>query len=339
MEPTPPPPLASPRILDLQLQKRMSSSSPKISRASVRLSLTPEEMVLSEADALFVECESYLTQGKSSLAVLPFAAINEWRTRRRDDHLVALCDALQPRIQASEKALRDILESTAQKKEMLRKVAKELQQQLCSCIEYNRAEICKSEPVVEQLRSVVDSVASESSCVKYMLQFNDEVARQKLSEEALRERQAISPWATGLSAVHSLKVDSSVLEDEDHKLLSGKLSSLRTMREETTSELALILEYKETCTQNMTGCSRSKEAVEQILRREIGEAQVPELEHSQFCKDCTNVFHKGESVMVDFEHMQTTSAESTTRLQKLVEIRERIIEIDGMVPGTSSEDS
>lgn len=305
--------------------------------------MTLEEIVLSEADALFIECESYLTQAKSSLAVLPFSAINEWRTKRRDDQLVSLFDALQPRIQTSEKSLRDILERAAEKKELLRKRAKELQLQLASCIEFNRDQLSQSEPVVEQLRTVVDSVANESSCVKFMLQFNDEVSRQKLSEEALRERQATAPWATSLSAASALRLDAlSLSEDEDHKVLAGKLSSLRNVREETMSELALVLEYKETCTQNMSGCSRSKEAVEQILRRDSaanGDSQPVRLQHSQFCKDCAGVFQSGEAVMAQFEELQATSSAGTSRLQKLVEIRERIIEMDNLVPGEEARNN
>jgi len=332
----------------------MSLGSPRVAR------LTLEEEVLAEADDLFQSCESYITQAKSSFSVLPFAAINEWRTKRKDEHLSQMYDSLLPRIQASEKALRAILEKTAEGKESVRKEARDLQLHLTNCIEGFRDDLSESEPVVDQLRDVVDLVASQSSSVKFMLQFNDEVARQKMSENALKERQALAPWSIRMpNAAAALgNIDAyDVSADADHINLSGKLQTLRNTREQAMSTLAVVLEQKEARTQSLSGCCSSKDAIEGILRRDVRSTSFPSpTGSSNSGSDAASPFSPASGATDDkraaveailtasdkcvekFEQIQKTSVESTKRLQRLVEIRERINEVDSsLLSGAGNE--
>ena len=334
----------------------IGGGSPRTARVTI------EEVTLSEADELIRDCEAYISQAKSSLSVLPFAAINEWRTKRKDEQLLQRFDALQPRIQASEKGLRAILEKTAEGKENVRKEARDLQLQLVACIEGFKDDLTKAEPVVDQLRDVVDMVSSQSSSVKFMLQFNDEVARQKMGEEALKERQALAPWSIRLPGASAAAMSNSgafdVTADEDHVNLSGKLSTLRTMREQAMASLAIVLEQKEARTQSLSGCCSSKDAIEGILRRDLRSSSFPSpggmggpgggdgssspnsaaaalasaaaaLAASEDKRDrCAKILAASDLCVEKFDAVQKTSTESTLRLQKLVEIRERMNEID-----------
>lgn len=298
---------------------------------------------LSECDALLEDCEAYIAQAKSTLAVLPFAAINEWRSKRKDEHLLQLFDSLQPRVQTSEKALRCLVENSAEGKEALRKSAKDLQYQLASCIATNKEELSKSDPLVDNLRDVVDMVSSQSSSVKFMLQFNDEVTRQKISEVVFKERQAHAPWSIRLQS--SLAVMSSidtldVTTDEDHVNLAAKLSKLRSMKEQATNALAVVLEEKESRTQSLSGCCCSKDAIDGILRREGRAASSSDSNSSDPCPspdtridNISKVLAASEACVRKFEESQKISFESTKRLQKLVEIRERINEMDSSLGG------
>ena len=152
-EAPPPPEGRSPRFS----MKRLSS--PRAARPG-------PVSILQETDELVAECEAFIMQAKSSLAVLPFQAINEWRTRRKDEQLMSTYENIHPRLQQSEKALRDMLEQSAEKKQSLREQAKELRSKLGDCIDFNRGELEKSDPVLNQLRSVVD-VVSNQSCLLY----------------------------------------------------------------------------------------------------------------------------------------------------------------------------
>lgn len=299
---------------------------------------------LGETDALLDDCGAYIAQAKSTLAVLPFAAINEWRSKRKDEHLLQLFDSLQPRIQTSEKALRCLVENSAEGKEALRKTAKELQHQLASCIATNKEELSKSDPLVDNLRDVVDMVSSQSSSVKFMLQFNDEVTRQKIGEEVYKERQAHAPWSIRMQC--SLAVMSSidtidVSTDEDHVNLAAKLSKLRSMKEQATNALAVVLEEKESLTQSLSGCCCSKDAIDGILRREGRAASSSDANPSDPCPqspdtridNISKVLAASEACVRRFEESQKISFESTKRLQKLVEIRERINEMDSSLGG------
>jgi len=301
--------------------------------------MTMDEAIFFEADELLVECESYISQAKSTLAVLPFSAINEWRTKRKDEQLLQKADVLQPRIQASEKSLRTILETTAGAKEVLRNQAKELQLQLNSCIEKNKEELNNSEPLVNQLRDVVDIMSSQSSSVKFMLQFNDEVARQRISEEATRERQAQAPWSIRMpNSILSSGESFDVSGDEDHINLASKLAKLRAMREQAMATLAVVLEQKESCTQSLSGCCTSKDAIDGIVRRSVrsssssessSSAQVsPESPNSPDTLQVTKVLSSSEHCVEKFEAAQKAAGEATKRLQKLVEVRERILELE-----------
>jgi len=309
--------------------------------------------VLQETDELIAECEAFIGQAKSSLAVLPFQAINEWRTRRKDEQLMITYENIQPRIQQSEKALRDLLEQSAEKKQSLREQAKELQSKLGDCIDFNRGELEKSDPVLNQLRSVVDVVSNQSSSVKFMLQFNDEVARQKLSEESLKEK-SLAPWSVRMSFTSAMNnVESfDVSKDDDHLTLSNKLSSLRTMREHAMSALAVLLEQKEMCTQNLSGCTSIKDTIDGILHRERtktwvangnnasplssrGDAGGDDMGKSFEELSGSSVVISAEACAQQYDEAQKLSAESTLRLERLVDLRERLSEIDASLSAAS----
>ena len=137
-----------------------------------------------------------------------------------------------------------------------------------------------------------------------------------------------------------------VSNDDDHLTLSNKLSSLRTMREHAMSALAVLLEQKELCTQNLSGCTSIKETIDGILHRERTKTWVahgsngasPQSSRSDAgCNSIEKNFEElsGSSVVISaescaqqYDEAQKLSAESTLRLERLVDLRERLSEID-----------
>lgn len=323
---------SSPRILDGLKRFSTSSASPKAQFLSF------DNAVLSEADSLIGDCESYIIQAKSSLTNLPFAAINEWRKTRKDEQLLLLFDSLQPRIQQSERLLREMLEKTSHTKQVLRKEAKDFQVQLEACIEHSKEELSKTEPVVDSLRDYVDLVSSASSSIKFMMQFNDEVSRQRICEQTDTDA---APQLF-FRQPSSLNDNFDVSGDEDHVSLAEKLSTLRKMRERAMTGLAKVLQQKESCTQNLTGCTMSKDAIDGILKRDVGSQSVGASSPRDKELDARNIYKTyvaGEECVKRFDEAANTSSLASTRLQKLVEIRERLLEMDSTFerPSITSE--
>jgi len=152
--------------------------------------------ITSAADSLLVECEAYMAEVKTQLITLPFSAfsrIKSWRVKRRDDRLCALYDALQPRIHSLEQALRKIIDDAVEKKSLLRISAGSVYMDLEEYIGFSQEKLAASEPLVGKLRDFVDSITTESSSLKSMVSFDQEILRQQLQETIVKNCYA-QPW-------------------------------------------------------------------------------------------------------------------------------------------------
>jgi len=160
----------------------------------------PEEAFRREIDehvTLMNTCNAYIADANTELVTLPFSPfqrIRNWREKRKDDRLIIRHQQLQPQIQDAEMSLRNVLMNAMSLKDSLKAFAQECYTQLVACIDFTNKSLSMCEPIVEELRLVVDKVMSETLHLKAMLQFNVEIVKQLKFQ--LRVKAQIPSWGT-----------------------------------------------------------------------------------------------------------------------------------------------
>ncbi len=189
---------------------------------------------IQEADELLAECEQYIEDSKSEVFTLPFASfsrvaanIKAWRTKRKDSKLLTTYHQLQPRILTAEKNLRAVIGEVVEKKGILRLQAKHLQSRLEKCVAHNQSLLRASDGPLEDTRNFVNTLSSESTILKEMMNFNTEVLRLKKLEEHTKNL-SVMRWG---KPRHNRQVPEPELnKDDDHNLLEARLLTFRDVR-------------------------------------------------------------------------------------------------------------
>lgn len=290
--------------------------------------------VIEEADLLLEDCESFLVQAQTNMKALPFSAfstIRNWRAKRRDNQLYNLYELLRPRIKDAENNLRAIIGEVAEKKNALRLQARYLQIRLDSCICYNKEILDNMNNPADDLRGVVNRLTVESSYVKSMVTFNSDLLRQR-NVESVNRGKSLVPWsAKNLVARQVTEAD--LMNDPDHSSLLQRLRMLREHREKYVDYLSSVLEYRETFTSNLNSCEASRVHLTGLLKRDYGgiedeplDPTMIEFDHCR-CTDCSYGCTITSDCTNNLVALRQQAIEANTRLQSLVEIRERIGEI------------
>jgi len=252
--------------------------------------------LISDCDALLAECDSYCSeasQQSSSSTILPRNAftnsIRNWREKRRDEVLTAKHDALQPRMVNIEAQLRGVIGEVATQKDEYRNKGKALAVRLEACLEVNRHRAESTEALVVELRQVVDDITGESSVVKSMVAFNQDILRQRANEVAVNDRH-LAPWAMRSSPSSSSSSSSSsrrghngqqqqqqeqteltdIIEDRDHQLLDAKLKAMRAKKMEVLEQLSQALEKREMAQSILANCEEALKSLQTLARTKEG---------------------------------------------------------------------
>ena len=198
-----------------------------------------EGPTFSNIDSLIVESNNYLSQisqirdsieaVSGGNGILQAAhKLRQWRSRRRDERLLAMMHSLLPRIKASEDYLRDFIIQIVEKKLALRDQARYLKCRLDACIRYNGDSIDNQEDLIEEMRNVVNRLSTESTIVKGMVSFNVELVRQRVMETVRHNRTFVS-WGSKAVLLRPIS-EQELAEDADHPLLMGRLNHIREVR-------------------------------------------------------------------------------------------------------------
>jgi len=140
-------------------------------------------------------CKAYIADANTELVTLPFSPfqrIRSWREKRKDDRLLVRHQQLQPQIHEAEITLRNVLMNAITLKDTLKSFAQECYAQLVACIDFTNKSLSMCEPIVDELRLVVDKVMLETLHMKAMLQFNVEIVKQFKFQ--LRVKSQIPVW-------------------------------------------------------------------------------------------------------------------------------------------------
>jgi hypothetical protein len=159
-----------------------------------------------DCDALFVECEDFVKQstklieahnnkGKSGLSKFVRAVpmtdqINKWRTKRKESGLSENNDAISSRIEQMEAVLTEISTGSSVSTEALITQSVHLNVRLTSCVEFNRGEVEKAKPLVNEARAYIANLKNTEKSIVSMIDFLEEVEDLKHNEP-----KAYVPWA------------------------------------------------------------------------------------------------------------------------------------------------
>jgi hypothetical protein len=213
-----------------KLERGRSESSPTSSGAAVGSDL----MSLNNLDNLIHESELFLLQisqisqdtSNDGSSVLQAAKkFRQWRSRRRDEKLLLTMNSLLPRIKLSEEYLRDSIIQIVEKKLALRDQARHLKHRLDACIAYNSHYIDSQEAIIDEMRSSVNALSTESALVKAMVAFNVELVRQKVMETVRNNRTFVS-WGAKATMLRPIS-EQELSEDADHPTLMTRLNAIR----------------------------------------------------------------------------------------------------------------
>jgi hypothetical protein len=197
-------------------------------------------------DSLIEECNNFINEVKSIPPPSPVAEsgsvfngpaaqkFRAWRTKRRDEKLLVSYTSLLPRIKDGEDYLRDLIIHTVEKKLALRDQAKHLKSRLDSCIKHNEHYVEKHGAVIENMRSTVNSLSTESSLVKAMVAFNAELVRQRVVQNIRHGRSFVS-WGSRAVLLRPIS-EQELAEDEDHPQLMARLNAVREVKKEKRRE-------------------------------------------------------------------------------------------------------
>lgn len=294
---------------------------------------------IQEADKLLEECNQVLVQmtGGQSFAQFGFArvanVVQSFRTKRKDSKIISLYEGLTPRINATETKLRNIIIEVAEKKVALRMHANHLQARLHSCINFNKTLLSESEGPLEELRSFVNRLSGESSQLKEMMVFNKEIIRFKNLEQ-VSKGQSFVRWAPSMKPPKRTAVsESDLMKDDMHPDIETRLIVLRKIRERFVAFLANLLETRGTQLANLDNCEKAMQLIDGIISRNkgLGIEDTKEIEkeekytydHSR-CADCSYGYSMTYDCTNHLAALRKQALEANTRLQSIVEIRERI---------------
>jgi hypothetical protein len=301
---------------------------------------------IDEYTELLDQCDVYLKDAKTELLTLPyspFKRIKSWRERRKDSRLLADMEKLQPRVTEAEANLRDILMKIMERKDLVRSMAQECYSQLLSCIDYTNKGLSHSEPIVEELRSLVDLITVETSDLKSMVLYNTDIVKQNRFE--LRLHAQTPSWArntntpgggggksrarTRLGRAHLIAIRDEVDKEDcnddidNHEILS-RLVRLRKSREIAMERLSIALESKETFLNNLENCIESKNSLQGRVKKDDPNMNL----------DLTNVSSSSSSSSSSskiVEDKTTTTTTSTLSLSNTNKQREEAFLNDDMI--------
>lgn len=184
---------------------------------------------IEEADQLLSECQMFLQQsGDSAFILFPMLTrVKNWRMKRRDNRLISVYEQLYPRIIASEKKLRQIMDDVVEKKGDIRNQARHLQARLQACIRHNKSSLQATEAPVDELRLLINKLSNESALLKEMIEFNKELLRFGTVEK-VSKGQSFVRWG-GMSKAPTKKVitEAELQRDDLHPEIEVRLVSLR----------------------------------------------------------------------------------------------------------------
>jgi hypothetical protein len=327
---------------------------------------------IQEADELLAECEQYIEDSRAEIYTLPFstfsrvaANLKAWRTKRKDTKLLTIYQQLQPRILMVEKNLRGVIGEVVEKKGILRLQAKHLQTRLEKCVDYNQALLQASEGPLEDTRNFVNTLSSESTILKEMMNFNSEILRLKKLEEHTKN---LSVMRWGKPRNNRQVPEPELSKDDDHNSLEARLLTFRDvsfhlslnivsdlipsityvqLREKFVGYLAYLLEKRGIQQSNLDNCMWSLDAIKSAVKRE-GVASTSSSENDETqernsfdharCTDCSFGYSMSCDCMSHLAALQKQAQDANRRLQMLVEVRERMLEAAEILSRTMNED-
>lgn len=161
---------------------------------------TIDQKAMLDCDALFVDCEQFLTTAREVTQTSMNTNQNmrekltnkfqKWRAKRKGNKLFAQYEGLVARLDGSENSIKTFTDRSLTDASSLMIQALHLKSRLSSCIDFNKKKLLQENPYLESAKEHLTKLYTEKATVNEMIVFYDEVMNCKLSQ-----KEAYVPWA------------------------------------------------------------------------------------------------------------------------------------------------
>jgi hypothetical protein len=161
---------------------------------------TIDQKAMLDCDALFVDCEQFLTTAREVTQASMNTNQNmrekltnkfqKWRAKRKGNKLFTQYEGLVARLDGAENNIKTFTDRSLTDASSLMIQALHLKSRLSSCIDFNKKKLLQENPYLESAKEHFTKLYTEKAAVNEMIVFYDEVMNCKLSQ-----KEAYVPWA------------------------------------------------------------------------------------------------------------------------------------------------
>ena len=305
-----------------------------------------------DLDELLRDSEHFINELKASLpshsSFSPLKYIfNGWRnnnnnvnTSNIDDKYEKLFKSILPKIEDVEKVMREKLLEVSNKKLALIEQGRFLKIRLDSCIIYNGDVVNEKDKYIFDFREYVSKLSGEYKYHTEMLDFNTELTRQRLVQDAKVNCKGNPNYITWSYMVRQL-TRNELFADPDHSFLIFKLRRLKKCKNIMMKLLSSYLVVRESHSVNLESIVSSRVKLMNIFRSgsdvklensELNnlsetEGKIENLYDHSNCHDCSYVPLMALDCQDHYQKLSSQGKELSNRLFSLIEIREKILDI------------
>lgn len=308
------------------------------------------------AEDLVKDCDSLYANLQLAQKEQSFVFFKKIRQQRRDHQLFSQYESVLPKIKTSEKSLRALIGTIVDRKNLLRTQCSYLQIRVDSCKNYNENKLDEVTIPVVEARRLLSVLLDEVSSYRSMSAFNDEVLLSKYQhEQSLQFSPPIGHTQGQLARLAAMKANLGVFrpssarekapsfdQDEDKIVLQDKIDRLNELKLKSMNCLSAILQQREINLSTKENCEYCLKKLMPIAKKDRNHSLEndlgPELDtfHHGNCVNCDYACKLAFISVNAFGDLSDTGTAANGLLQKLVEIREGIMDLAIKVDFASS---
>jgi hypothetical protein len=302
------------------------------------------------AEELLVECNGLYAELQLAQQELSFVFFKKLRQQRRDNKLFSHYEAVVPKIKVFEKLLRSLIGTIVDKKNLLRSQSNYLQIRISSCRDYNNKKLDEANKPVVEARRLLNVLLDELSVYKSMSAFNDEIVLMKLNHERVNEFSPPGAPMSQLARLAAMKTNMRSFQgarerplplmetDEERIILQDKIDRLNELKLKSMNCLSAILQQREVNLSTQENCDYFLTKLSQIAKKDSSNDLGPDVESydHEFCLNCDYSCKLAHISIAQLAELSEIGATASSLLQRLVEIREGIMDLAVKVDFTSN---
>eukprot|EP01038_Epipyxis_sp_PR26KG_P010108 gene10108-13584_t len=195
------------------------------------------------------------------------SSINKWRAKRKGNKLFSLFDSIVTKLDETELHLKHITEDSLHSSTALVLQSLHVKSRLISCIDFNKNEIKKYKPILEETSTILDQIKKYERSLESMLIFFDEVEKQSKAQTEVGEHYV--PWALRHQSelAHIGDNQSKQTKPLTRVTLQNRMLKVQEVRKLIQDSWDDYNKRQEVCKNNLSHCSRSLRTLIKVVGR------------------------------------------------------------------------